>query len=69
MPTRRPNNIFNFRRLKWGAPKRLDGLKAIGVKDEPTIVRGGGIGGGTIGLVLAGLAGGFAVVMAALHWF
>ncbi|RYE08733.1 MAG: hypothetical protein EOP22_11985 [Hyphomicrobiales bacterium] len=64
---RRPSNIFNFRRLKWGAPKRLDGLKAIGLEGGqpgPVPSRGGGIG-----LVLVALAGGVAIVMGLLGWF
>lgn len=64
----RPDNIFRFRRLKWGAPKRLDGLRAIGAKDAPVPATRSGRGGG-IGLVLAGLVAAGAIVMSLLGLF
>lgn len=64
----RPDNIFRFRRLKWGAPKRLEGLKAIdGTRPAAPVPRS--IGGGSIGLVLVGAVAGLAIVMGVLGWF
>lgn len=65
----RRGNIFRFRKLKWGAPKRLDGLKAIGLESGPPPVPARGPGIATIGLVVAGVAGGFAIGMALLGVF
>ena len=68
----RRGNIFRFRRLKWGAPKRLDGLKAIGLEDARAPapeVSSGGIGAGTIGLVVVAMAAGAAIGFSLLGWF
>ncbi len=67
----RRGNIFRFRRLKWGAPKRLDGLRAIGLEDEareagPARRR---VSAGTIGLIVVGVAAGFAIGMSVLSGF
>lgn len=66
MSDRRPSNVFRFRRLKWGAPKRLEGLKAI---DGGRPAAPGGRGSGTIGLGLVGVVAGLAIVMGLLGWF
>ena len=64
------DNIFRFRRLKWGAPKRLDGLKAIGLEGEGRPPEGRrGIGGGGVGIVVAAIAAALAVGMGLLGWF
>ena len=67
----RRSNIFRFRRLKWGAPKRLDGLKAIGLEGArppaPEVRRG--IGGSGFGIVVAAIAAALAVGMGLLGWF
>ena len=69
----RRGNIFRFRRLKWGAPKRLDGLKAIGLEDDARREAGPvprrGVSAGTIGLIVVGLAAGFAIGMSVLSGF
>ena len=69
----RRGNIFRFRRLKWGAPKRLHGLKAIGLdnvgRTEPRPQVRRGVSPGTIGLIVVGVAAGFAVGMSVLSGF
>jgi hypothetical protein len=64
-------NIFRFRRLKWGAPRRLDGLKAIGLAEGRAA--GGAApearGPGRLGLWVAALAAGLAIGMGLLGWF
>jgi hypothetical protein len=66
----RRGNIFRFRRLKWGDPKRLDGIKAIGLEDDPAPEpRRRGIGQGTIGLLVVGFAAAFAIGMSVFSGF
>jgi hypothetical protein len=64
----RKGNIFRFRRLKWGAPKRLDGLGAI-ERARPSAPEPRGIGGSGIGIVVAAIAAALAVGMGLLGWF
>jgi hypothetical protein len=68
----RRGNIFRFRRLKWGNPRRLEGLRAIGL--EPARPNAAGEGprrgpGVALGLVVVGVAAGFAIVTALLGGF
>jgi hypothetical protein len=67
----RRGNIFRFRRLKWGDPERLRGLRAIGFADEsaqqpPTRRRPSA---GTLGLLLTAAAAGLAIGLSVFGWF
>ena len=64
----RKGNIFRFRRLKWGAPKRLDGLRAI-EGAPPSAPERRGISGSGVGIVVAAIAAALAVGMGLLGWF
>ena len=57
----RPDNLFRFRRLKWGAPKRLRGAATL----PP--VGGGGDGRRWLALVAGVIV--VAVGMRLLGWF
>jgi hypothetical protein len=68
----RRGNIFRFRRLKWGNPRRLEGLRAIGL--EPARANAAGEAprrglGVALGLGVVGVAAGFAIVTALLGGF
>lgn len=66
----RKGNIFRFRRLKWGAPKRLDGLRAIGLEGaRSSAPERRGISGSGVGIVVAAIAAALAVGMGLLGWF
>jgi hypothetical protein len=69
----RRGNIFRFRRLKWGNPRRLEGLRAIGLESaRPNAAGEGPRRGGpgvALGLVVVGVAAGFAIVTALLGGF
>lgn len=61
----RHGNIFRFRRLKWGAPKRLEGLKAIerGEGAPAPVPERGGISLSAVGLWVAGIAAALAIAI------
>ena len=69
---RRPSNVFRFRRLKWGAPKKLRGLEAIGVEQPgPASDAAPGRRGnsGWLGLLLVATVAGFAIGMSVFGLF
>jgi hypothetical protein len=70
------DNLYFFRRLKWGDPKRLRGMKAIGL--APHTPREGGPmsapppranNTATLGLIVAGVAALVAVGLGAFGMF
>ena len=66
----RRGNVFRLRRLKWGDPERLEGIKAIGLDaDPPRRARRRVPDAAALGLIVAGVAAGFAIGMGLLGGF